>query len=456
MSLDDKEVGRQHEVIGNNVLDTAVCRTTHPDAQWFGNAGLGLFLHWGISSVRGEGDISWSMIRPPPGAVQKCLEKHGPQGPGKVFTPADYWAQAERFTADRYDPDKWLAAARCSGFKYAVLTTKHHDGFALWPSAYGEFSTRNYLGGRDLVGEYVTPCRSNGLKVGLYFSMPDWYWSRRLMSFHYETIDHFRKRTCETDKTYLGLRHEPVVLPFMPDDEYREWTAGFREFCKDQIEELLTRYGKIDLFWFDGSEPDAITKERIHELQPGIVVNDRMGFGDYITPEGVFPKKKPQGWWEECHVWNEGGWGYRSHEIYKPTGWVTAELARIRAWGGNFLLNMAPDSHGELPPVAYRRLDELAAWMRHSRESIENTTLGSWPERCNVPVTCRDNIWYLHVSWIWDGAVVIRDVTRKPESVEILRTGKPVVFSSAESNLSFQLPLGDVSGLGEVIKLEWK
>lgn len=136
--------------------------TTHPDAQWFDDAGLGMFIHWGISSVDGTGELSWSMMA--------RSENEQPA------TDA-YFEQAERFSPDHYDPDDWLAAAKRAGMEYAVLTTKHHDGFAMWPSEYGDFSTTEYCDGRDLVGEYVAACRRHGIKVGFYFSFPDWHHS---------------------------------------------------------------------------------------------------------------------------------------------------------------------------------------------------------------------------------------------------------------------------------------
>jgi alpha-L-fucosidase len=453
MSLETNEVGRQHEMIGNQALATGNERTNHLEAQWFGNAGLGLFISWGISSVLGEGDLSWSMLRPPRGAQRQCLEQIGPQGPGRIFSPADYWAQVDGFTCDRYDPGKWLAAAKRAGFTYAVLTTKHHDGYALWPSKYGNLGTRTNLGGRDLVREYVEACRRHGLKVGLYFSMPDWYYNREHMGFRYGQGGHVDGQSMH--EPFLGLHHEEVVLPTMTDEERNAWSQGFKTFCRNQLEELLTQYGKIDILWFDGAEPDAITKAHIQKLQPGIVMNDRMGFGDYITPEGIFPKTRPTGWWEECHVWNEGGWAYRTSEIYKPTGWVLSELARIRAWGGNFLLNMAPNAHGELPPVAYKRMEELAAWMEHSRESVENVTPGPWPESCNVPVTCRDDVWYLHLSWVWDGVVEVKD-PRRPQMLTLLRSGETIPCTPTADGFQFELPLCRMSSLGEVVKVVWE
>lgn len=144
----------------------------------------------------------------------------------------------------------------------------------------------------------------------------------------------------------------------------------------------MTRYGKIDILWFDGSADEAISLEKIRELQPGIVVNRRgLGVGDFDTPECGFPKEQIVGWWEYCHIWNDGAWGYLKHETYKPLGWATGELAKARAWGGNFLLNMGPNGHGELPQTAYNRLAELGERLKIHGESIFGAAPGPWPER---------------------------------------------------------------------------
>jgi alpha-L-fucosidase len=130
-------------------------------------------------------------------------------------------------------------------------------------------------------------------------------------------------------------------------------------------------------------------------------------------------------------------------------------LARIRAWGGNFLINMAPDSHGELPSVAYKRMDELAKWMELRRESIENVKAGPWPEKCNVPVTCSGSVWYLHLSWLWDSPVELNGIERPPKRVSVLGGDSPVEWTSIERGLKFFIPQNRISSLGEVVKVEW-
>ena len=171
----NKTVAEQHSIIGNtSAQSVAFERTSHPGAAWYYNpVNLGLFIHYGISAVHGDLDISWGMMDEP---IRRA------KGNG-IVTPREYWALAEKFKPDKYAPEEWLSAAKDAGFTYAVLTTKHHDGFCLWPSDAGDFSTKNYMGGRDLVGEYVAACKKLGLKVGLYYSPPDWRMNRKYMSF---------------------------------------------------------------------------------------------------------------------------------------------------------------------------------------------------------------------------------------------------------------------------------
>ncbi len=323
-------------------------RTSHPEAQWFGSAGLGLFMHWGISTVSGKGDLSWSMM----------AELPWMDGVGTQITPADYFAQARDFRPTRWDPDRILAAAKAAGFRYAVLTTRHHDGYALWPSQHGVFGVRQFLPGVDLVASYVEACRRQGLKVGLYYSPPDWYYNRQYMSFRFGSEDPANA----PGRKHFGMHHEEIAsLPPKPPGH----EASFHAYLRGQITELLTRYGRIDLLWFDGG-PAVMTIAELRALQPHIVINPRMhGVGDFDTPELHLPHRRPSGWWELCDIWPCGGWSYDpNHERYKPLSWFLERHNAVRAMGGNLLMNVGPKADGGMPEVYYQRMDELA---RHWR-----------------------------------------------------------------------------------------
>ncbi len=457
----NSEVDAQHAVIGNAPLSeqSRYVRTNHPDAQWFAGAKLGLFIHWGLSSVLGQNDLSWGMMKRGMGAKQKSFEMYGWENFDEVIvTPEKYWEQAKYFKPDRYDPDKWLAAARDAGVRYAVLTTKHHDGFALWPSAYGYFSTKNYAGGIDLVGKYVDACRKNDLKVGLYYSPPDWRWDRDFMSFGKDELGR-----------PLDTRHKPFTLRQRTAEEERENKVRFREFLRGQITELLSNYGKIDILWFDGRFPEfknvayddamdvkdqTMTVEEIRKLQPGILKNQRGHlYGDFSTPEVKFPEQRPEGWWEYCNTFNSGGWGYRKHELYKPAGYFLKCLCESCAWGGNYMPNVCPDARGELPEAYYKRMKQIAEWMKENREVICDTVPGQWPVNSNVPTFRKGNVLYAMIDSLSEGNVEIK-LEKEPVSVTLRKNGAPIEYSYENGVLSFTLDEDDQTLLTDVVEIQ--
>jgi alpha-L-fucosidase len=279
----------------------------------------------------------------------------------------------------------------------------------------------------------------------------------------------FRFRDGSTDPSLpdLGTRHQPINLRKSASDlqggdsfqtETRatdaQWQEKFRAYVKGQVEELLTRYGKIDVIWFDGG-PAAITIERIRELQPGIVINPRMhGHGDFSTPEVGFPRTRPIGWWELCAIWNRA-WGYTNDEEYRPLSRVLAEFVKVRAWGGNYLINMGPRPNGELPEAAYQRMAELEAWMKHSGESVADTEPAGWPEKSSAPSTRKGDTVYLHALPDFKGAMELKDVA-KPARVKLLRTGKELPFQYENGALRVEIPAAERTGLVDVVALSWR
>lgn len=399
----------------------AVRRTEHPDSQWFAHAKLGLFLHWGLSSVHGGVDLSWGMIK------GTRYDKH--LGGRNKLDSSDYFALANRFDPRNYDPEKWVSEASRSGFKYAVLTTKHHEGYALWPSAYGDFNTATHGQGQDYVKPFVDACRNNGLKVGLYYSPPDWHYNRDYMSFQYR-------------------------IPEKPKPE--GWEEQFHAYLRGQIEELLTQYGKIDLLFFDGGPP-AITIERIRELQPGIVVNPRMhGTGDYLTPECKLPESKPEGWWELCENWTDswGSWGYMKEEKYRSTGYILGRLAKVLTWDGNYLLNMAPNANGELPEIAYMRLKELKAWMDLCGEAVFGTVGGPHPGQSSVPVTRRGDAWYFFLLPHHEGFIRVQGVGQ-PKQIQLLWVEQEAASSYVDGQLMIEVADTFRTELVDIVKVQF-
>ena len=430
-----------------------------PSTHWYETAGLGMFLHWGLSSVRAVGDLSWCMIKDTPYDAE--LENRN------KLTPEEYWKQADEFDPDRYDPDLWMRAAREAGFRYAVLTTRHHDGYALWPSEFGDFSTRTHMGGRDLLRPFVEACRGNGIKVGFYYSPGDWYRERHRRSFGYS----------ET----LGLRHEPVELEQWDPDSgmpQQEWVTNEKRkheeeegpYVTGQMEELLTRYGDLDVFWYDGGS--AMTNERVRELQPNVMINDRghgEGSGDFSTFECRYEKLEPErprrpfefcttsiDQYDHCVSRHLGApsWGHIEGASYRDLSLMLEELALVAAWGGNYLLNFGATRSGELPPQAYGLLSELRDWMKHSGAAVQDCYGGDWPGACSVPASEREGITYLFFLRDFHGAAQIRNCG-EPRRVRLLRTGQELDAEFAAGTLSVSVPESARTGLPDVVEVTW-
>ena len=346
------EAQRQHEIIGYHKENSpAFQQTTHPDAQWFLRGGnLGLFMHWGISTVSGEGDLSWGMINHTPWDEA--------EGNNYSITPREYWSLAEKFNPQNFHPEEIMKLISEAGFTYAVLTTRHHDGYALWPSNYGNFSTKQYMGGRDLVREYIDACRKYNIKVGLYYSPPDWYVHKDYLSYNYAS--------CGNKNSGAPLMDMDFNIVDSIPDEPADLNDKYIEYVNNQVRELLHNYGKIDLLWFDGTVSDlskAITIDEIRKAQPGIVVNDRLyHVGDYNSQfECRMPEEKPDGVFEHCHIWPEKcGWAYCNRTTgYRPAKWVYDSYRQVKEWGGNMLINVGPKADGSLPAEFYTELANL-------------------------------------------------------------------------------------------------
>jgi alpha-L-fucosidase len=482
------DANAQHAAIGvqDDAADKPTPHTSHPDAQWFPQAGFGFFIHWGLSSVfdaKGKRvyDLSWPMMASSwdkpvitdPKERERILREADWNFNGKPsgITPNAYWEAAKDFNPQKYDPEKWVAAAKAAGFTYAVLTTRHHEGFALWPSAYGDFNTKNYMGGRDLVKPFVEACRKYGLKVGLYYSPPDWHFNREFENFlNYETA----KRN--TWLPQLDADHKPRTSVKTPEEKARQIEA-YNAMVKGQVEELLTRYGKIDLLWFDGNIPvperkDAprLTQERVRELQPGIVLSPRyFKNGDYVTFEGPKLKTdtKPNGWAEWCTTWTQG-WSYNPVDPFYAGGFVLGSLAKARSLDINYLLDVGPDADGELHPEAYRNMAIVAGWMQRHRAAVIGAGALPKGESADVPATAAGNVRYLFavpqykkaaraldkdMLPLQDATLTLRGLSAAPQSVKLLGDGKPVAFSYKDGALSAQLPAARRTTLPDVVEV---
>jgi alpha-L-fucosidase len=370
-------------------------------ACWFDTARFGMFIHWGHASRQGW-ELSWPLVGGSP-VFPYCQD----------IPAAQYHAGAPRFCPRPGAARDWMERARRAGMTYAVLTTKHHDGFALWPSRASDWSIARTPYGGDLVREYVDAARAAGLRVGFYFSLSDW---------HHPDYPPFT----DADRPYR-YGQEPRPTP----EQWQRFTAVL--FA--QIEELLTGYGRIDLLWFDGGwerSPEAWRtaelEARIRALQPEILINDRLpGAGDFDTPEQFVPPQPPARAWETCLTMNDS-WGWNPGDThYKSARALVHTLCEVAGRGGNLLLNVSPTGDGSLPPVQVERLDAISAWMAAYGESIVGTTPGLEPWQFYGPSTRRGQTIYLHLLQRPYDSVTVRGVPiRRAGAARELRTGTPL------------------------------
>ena len=348
--------------------------------SWFRFARFGIFIHWGLYALGARHE--WLMNR-------------------ERMTADEYENYVDYFEPDLLDPEQWARTARAAGAKYVVLTTKHHDGFCLWDSQLTDYTVMNSPLGRDVVAEFVLAARRNGLKVGLYHSLLDWHHPDFLIDGHHP------RRGDPNIEELNGARDM---------ERYRAYLHG-------QVRELLTNYGQIDYLFYDfsyesddhnqiwgGKGPDAWGSEELlaltRQLQPGIIVNDRLGIpGDLVTPEQYQPLRPMESGgvavpWEACQTLN-GSWGYaRDFHDYKSVELLVRMLIDGVSKNGNLLLNVGPTGRGNLDPHAVDALAGIGAWMDLHSKSIYGAVASEYEPPTDVRYTQRDNRLYVHVfSW---------------------------------------------------------
>lgn len=379
----------------------------HPAPSWFRDARYGLFITWGSYALLGM-DASWPLVW---GAV----------------SAADYEALVDRFKPTRFDPAAWAGLAAESGVRYAVFTAKHHDGFAMYDTALSDYSAPRRAAGRDFVAPYVEAFRDAGIRVGLYFSLPDWHHP----DYPIGIINPLPRRTRPPSAMPAGA---PAGIAESPE----RWER-YLAFMHGQVRELCERFGKIDLLWFDGQWEHTAEEWRaaellamVRELQPGIVVNDRLnapGLGDYGTPEQFVPVDPPEGNWETCMTINET-WAYNATDrAYKSCAELVATLVEVVSKGGNLLLNVGPTADGDIPPEFASRLRVMGDWLRRNGESIYGAGPGLPRGAFTGLTTGRSDALYLHILGRPAGdAVRVLSLDRRVLDARLLATGQPLAW----------------------------
>jgi alpha-L-fucosidase len=425
------------------LLATLLQGQTPDRMAWWREARFGMFIHWGAYAV--------------PAGVY-----HGDRVPGigewimsHAHIPIpEYEGYVHRFNPTRFDADEWVRIAKDAGMKYIIITSKHHDGFAIFDSkvsSYDIVDATPYR--RDALKALAQAAHRAGLRFGVYYSIMDWH-------------------------------HPDAQGPNFPD--YNSTTYSNPNFgryvetyMKPQLKELLTQYPEIDVLWFDGEWIADWNDERGRDLyafvtaiRPSLIVNNRVGhsrqglsglnqqggigLGDFGTPEQqVPPEGLPGVDWETCMTINDT-WGYKSYDDdWKDTRTLLRTLIDVASKGGNLLLNVGPTAEGVLPSPIVSRLREMGDWVRVNGEAIYGTTVSPYGMPAWGRYTAKGDKVYAHVfDWPKDGRLTLSGVKGAPLRAFLLADAKPLAIERADSGWVVQLPQVPPSTIASVVVLQ--
>lgn len=376
--------------------------------DWFMQARFGMFIHWGLYAIPARGE--WV----------RSTEK---------ISVEQYQPFFEDFNPIHYNPKQWAKAAKAAGMKYAVMTAKHHDGFCLFDSKLTDYKATNTPAGRDLIREYVEAFRSEGLAVGLYYSLLDW---------HHEDYP----------------AYEDTIHPMRGNEAYKDQKKDFTryvDYMHGQVRELLTGYGKIDILWFDFSYGE-MTGEKwratelvkmVRELQPHVIIDNRLGSnirsknpapyaGDFASPEQIIPPcgvVNEEGTpvpWEACITLN-GNWGYNAADKnYKSPKQVIRGLVECVSKNGNLLLNVGPNAKGEIPEESLEILSNVGEWMRKNGSSVYHCGMSGFSKPEWGRYTQNGNTLYAHIYDRGMGPIALENLNGKIKKARLLADGSEI------------------------------
>jgi len=416
----------------------------------FNKVKFGMFIHWGPYSLASV-EASWPIMVP---------------GSWGISEP-DYRALAARFKPAKFDPVSWVRLARAAGQRYMVLTSKHHDGFCMFDSAYTSYKvTQN--GGKDLVAQLAAACKAEKMPFGLYYSPPD--------------MNHagFRDTSRPARENWQGQPDRP------------EWPL-YLDYMEMQLRELLHRYGDLWVLWFDGlGNQQKYDPRRFHNLiretQPGALINNRLGLdGDYDTPEQFVPgfvptrsskvelkgleageKNRPDlaakvpdpsdfRPWESCMTINDT-WAYNKNDRkFKSTEELVRTLIEVASKGGNLLLNVGPDPDGVIQPEFEERLRGIGKWLEVNGEAIYGTTYGLVQGAPGLRFTTKGKMLYLHVlDWPANGRIFVPRLPARVESVLMLETGRPLEYAQKGDLAEIRVPPAAPDPVATVVAIKLK
>ncbi len=390
----------------------------------FNDCKFGMFIHWGPYSLASV-EASWPLMRPEAGTLSE----------------ADYRSLPARFNPVRFDPKAWVKLAKAAGQRYMVFTSKHHDGFAMFDSAFTEYKITRTPYGKDIAAMLAKAAHDEVLPFGFYYSPPD---------MHHAA---YRDTAKPSRENWKGEAFRP------------EWPL-YLSYMELQLRELLTRYGDLFVIWFDGlglhEKWDGVRFHKmIRELQPRCLINNRIGpMGDYATPEQRLPKgiptrhskvanfsprdealaaepPKPEDFqpWETCMTIN-GTWAYNRNDLrYKSTTELIRTLIDAASKGGNFLLNVGPTPEGAIQPEFEERLLAMGEWLKANGESIYGTTYGPLQSLPFGRTTAKGRTVYAHV-FDWPSASLeIAGLKHRVRQVSLLASKKPLKFTQEGDRL---------------------
>jgi len=406
------------------MLNVTQAQPTPGNTKWFQNDRFGLFIHWGTYALAARHE--WvKNIEAIPDEIYDKYFKH--------------------FDPDLYDPNLWAKAASDAGMKYFVITTKHHEGFCLWDTDLTDYKATNTPYGKDVLTPMVNAFRDQNMKVGFYHSLLDWH--------HPEyTLDE-----CH------ALRNNAEYQEKAKNRDLNKYV----DYLWGQTKELLTRFGKIDILWYDfsiGKSDRFPGKGRnewrseelikmIRGLQPEIIINDRLEIDqDVKTPEQYQPREwvkvdgKPVVW-EACQTFS-GSWGYhRDEQTWKSVDMLVQMLIDTVSKGGNLLLNVGPTGRGEFDERALSALSGMGKWMQKHSRSIYGCTQA--PAEFTAPRDCRltynpdKNRLYIHMfsypfgGFFMDG----REICDRIEYAQFLNDASEVRYNINGETISFNIPV---------------
>jgi alpha-L-fucosidase len=398
---------------------------------WYREAKFGMFIHWGPYSLASV-EASWPIMRP---------SKEFP------ITEEQYRSLPRQFNPTKFDPHAWIALAKSAHQRYMVFTTKHHDGFCMFDSAYTDYKITNTPYKKDIVAQLAEACGHEKMPVGFYYSPPD--------------MNHpaFRDTSKLSSTNWNG---EPT----------RAVWPTYLDYMELQLRELLTRYGDVVLIWFDGLyNQRKFDGDRMHrailEIQPQTLINNRIGIpGDFETPEQFLPASIPVKGktldfdhkdtgsrpnyvpapeefrlWETCMTINNT-WAYNKNDRnFKSSQHLIRTLVVVASRGGNFLLNVGPQPDGTIQPEFATRLQAIGKWMDHNSESIHGTTYGPVQGMPSVRTTAKGRDVFIHV-FDWPAAALELTAENLPKfrSASLLATGQSLEFHQEGPRLTLKLP----------------